>query len=102
MGCFGSKSDANHEPTAVRGCTDVFWLCLYTAFWLLMIVVAIFSFVYGNPMRLINGYDSFGNTCGVKSNERFTGFPLSGRDTSMEPYLFSWISKRSEKQSKFV
>lgn len=88
MGCMESKTNPNHEPTAVRGCTDVFWLCLYVVFWLLMIVVAIFSFVYGNPLRLIYGYDSFGNTCGVAHNERFPEFPLSGKNTLNTPNIF--------------
>lgn len=44
--------------------------------------------MYGNPLRLINGYDSFGNTCGVKKNIKYNNFPLSGRDTSAEKYLF--------------
>lgn len=51
-------------------------------------MVAVFSFVYGNPMRLINGYDSFGNTCGVRHNQKFSGFPMSGLDTSDKPNLF--------------
>ncbi|EDS37715.1 conserved hypothetical protein [Culex quinquefasciatus] len=54
----------------------------------LMLVVAVFSFVYGNPLRIINGYDSFGNTCGVKSNEKFAKFPLSGMNTVDKPYVF--------------
>lgn len=52
------------------------------------IVVAIFSFVYGNPIRLINGFDSFGNTCGVTKNEKFSNFPLSGKNMNDKPYLF--------------
>lgn len=52
------------------------------------IVVAVFSFVYGNPIRLINGFDSFGNTCGVKTNEKFSNFPLSGKNMNDKPYLF--------------
>lgn len=47
-----------------------------------------FAFVYGNPVRLINGYDSFGNTCGVKSNERFQNLVLSGQNTIDKPYVF--------------
>lgn len=39
-------------------------------------------------MRLINGYDSFGNTCGVEYNEKFQNFNLSGRNTLDTPYLF--------------
>lgn len=47
-----------------------------------------FAFVYGNPIRLINGFDSFGNTCGVKSNEHFADFNLSGINTIDKPYVF--------------
>lgn len=56
-------------------------------FFLLQIVIAIFSFVYGNPLRVINGYDSFGNTCGVKKNERYPNYPLSGLNTIDKPHL---------------
>lgn len=54
----------------------------------LQIIVAVFSFVYGNPLRLINGYDSFGNTCGVRHNQKYSGFTMSGLDTSEKPNLF--------------
>lgn len=47
-----------------------------------------FAFVYGNPVRLINGFDSFGNTCGVKHNERFQNFKLSGLNTIDKPNVF--------------
>lgn len=88
MGCFESKPADQHQPTAVRGCTDIFWLIVYVLFWIALLIIAVFSFVYGNPIRIINGYDSFGNTCGVKSNEKFSHFPLSGMNTLDKPYLF--------------
>lgn len=44
--------------------------------------------MFGDPVRLINGYDSFGNTCGVSSNERFKNFNLSGLNTIDKPNLF--------------
>lgn len=44
--------------------------------------------MYGNPVRLINGYDSFGNTCGVRSNEHFSDQKLSGQNTFDKPNLF--------------
>lgn len=44
--------------------------------------------MYGDPVRLINGYDSFGNTCGVRANERFQNFKLSGLNTIDKPNLF--------------
>lgn len=52
------------------------------------IAIAVFAFVYGNPVRIINGFDSFGNTCGVEHNERFQNFNLSGLNTIDKPYVF--------------
>jgi solute carrier family 44 protein 1 (choline transporter-like protein) len=46
------------------------------------IYIAAFAYVYGDPLKLINGYDSFGNTCGVPNNEKMGGLELSGLDTS--------------------
>lgn len=37
MGCFESKENERPDPTAVRGCTDVFWLIIYVIFWILMV-----------------------------------------------------------------
>lgn len=90
MGCCGCDDEEEQPsgPTHIRGCTDVFWLILFILFWFLMILIAAFAFVYGNPIRLINGYDSFGNTCGVKSNPKFGNMELSGQDTSEKPFLF--------------
>ncbi|KAK2583579.1 hypothetical protein KPH14_009523 [Odynerus spinipes] len=87
--CDGNDDDEQlPQPTRVRGCTDVFWTCLFVAFWFLMILIAAFALVYGNPLRLINGYDSFGNTCGMKNNPKFGNNELFGQDTSDKPYLF--------------
>ncbi|CAD1481259.1 unnamed protein product, partial [Heterotrigona itama] len=87
--CSGDEDDEQRpEPTRVRGCTDIFWLCCFIVFWFLMILIAAFALVYGNPIRLINGYDSFGNTCGMKNNPKFGSMELSGQDTSDKPYLF--------------
>ncbi|XP_070168788.1 choline transporter-like 1 [Polyergus mexicanus] len=86
--CTSGKNEERAEPMRVRGCTDVFWLCLYIAFWFLMILIAAFAIVYGNPVQLINGYDSFGNTCGMKNNPKFGSMELSGQDTSDKPFLF--------------
>lgn len=52
------------------------------------LIIAVFSVVYGNPLRLINGYDSFGNTCGVENNEHYQNLPLSGMNTLAKPYVF--------------
>ncbi|XP_057653287.1 choline transporter-like 1 [Diorhabda carinulata] len=86
MGCCGSREE-NRTEVSERKCTDVFWLCLFILFWFLMIIIAAFSFVYGNPLRIINGYDSFGNTCGTHRNKPIGNMPLSGIDTTNKPYL---------------
>ncbi|XP_033222365.1 CTL-like protein 1 [Belonocnema kinseyi] len=87
--CAGEDEEEQRSgPTHIRGCTDVFWLVVFVLFWSLMILIAAFAFVYGNPTRLINGYDSFGNTCGTKSNPKFGNMELSGLDTSEKPFLF--------------
>ncbi|XP_003700774.2 choline transporter-like protein 1 [Megachile rotundata] len=87
--CSGDDDDEQRpDPTRVRRCTDIFWLCSFIVFWFLMILIAAFALVYGNPLRLINGYDSFGNTCGMKNNPKFGSMELSGQDTKDKPYLF--------------
>ncbi|KAJ8976180.1 hypothetical protein NQ317_002229 [Molorchus minor] len=87
MGCCDSNED-KPEEIPERKCTDIFWLCLYVLFWFLMVVIAAFSFVYGSPIRIINGYDSFGNTCGTKTNKPMGNLTFTGLDLSDKPYLF--------------
>lgn len=73
----------------------------YTIFaFQLQLTIAVFSFVYGNPLKIINGYDSFGNTCGVENNERFSTYPLSGMNTVDKPFLFFLDIKELKKSLK--
>ncbi|XP_011296701.1 CTL-like protein 1 [Fopius arisanus] len=89
MLCYESEvEDERQGAVRIRRCTDIFWLCLFIIFWFAMIMIAAFALVYGNPLRLINGYDSFGNTCGTQNNPKFGDMELSGQDTSDKPYLF--------------
>lgn len=103
MGCCETEEPKENQTT-VRTCTDVFWLMLYIAFWFFMVIspilkcvrfrtlchfqvlIAAFSFVYGNPIRIINGYDSFGNTCGAR-NKPMSNLDLSGLDMSNKSFL---------------
>ncbi|XP_063226885.1 choline transporter-like 1 isoform X1 [Bacillus rossius redtenbacheri] len=88
--CDGDEGGEAQRPASSprpRSCTDVVWLCFFIAFLFLMIVIAAFAIVYGNPLRLINGYDSFGNTCGTNYNEKREGDNLSGVNTIDKPYL---------------
>lgn len=100
--CDGEDDEEQPQPSPrVRGCTDVFWLCLFIAFWFLMIMIAAFAIVYGNPLRLINGSDSFGNTCGMKNNQKLGQTDLYGQDTSDKPYLFH-LDIKDFKQSRTI
>lgn len=66
------------------------------------IFVAAFAFVVGNPLRLVNGFDSFGNVCGVDNrNDESTdadklannnSITLSGLDMSDRPWVFVVVS----------
>lgn len=63
-------------------------------------LIAAFSFVYGNPVRIINGYDSFGNTCGTKYNRKMTNDQFSGLDTSDKPFLLFYDIKELRRSLK--
>lgn len=59
--------------------------------------------MYGNPKRVINGYDSFGNTCGVESNEKFRDVnygSASGINTADKPYVFFFNLKEIKQSLK--
>ncbi|KAJ9591614.1 hypothetical protein L9F63_001828, partial [Diploptera punctata] len=86
--CNGEDSAPQDNHSHSRTCTDILWLCLFILFWFVMIFIAAFAYVYGNPLRLINGYDSFGNTCGVSYNEKVGKMELSGLNTSGNPHVF--------------
>ncbi|KAG1668932.1 CTL-like protein 1 [Nymphon striatum] len=100
--CCGKGSteeDANSKRVdKPRGCTDVLCLAIFITFWAVMIFVAAFAFVVGNPMRLVNGFDSFGNVCGVDNRNQDStdvdkqtsnnSINLAGLDMSDRPYVF--------------
>ncbi|XP_017777336.1 PREDICTED: CTL-like protein 1 [Nicrophorus vespilloides] len=106
MGCCLSSDDdeeTNKPEDAITGprtCTDILWLTLYILFWCLMVFVAAFSFVYGNPIRIINGYDSFGNTCGTSNNKGMGNMDYTGLDTSSKPYLLFYDIRKLSKSLK--
>ncbi|XP_014669996.1 PREDICTED: choline transporter-like protein 1 isoform X2 [Priapulus caudatus] len=70
-----------------RGCTDVVALMLFLLFWGGMIVIAAFSFTFGDAKRLIYGYDSYGNICG-KNNTPIMNLTYSGIDMTDKKYVF--------------
>ncbi|XP_050737491.1 choline transporter-like 1 [Eriocheir sinensis] len=67
MGCCrNSEVPAKEEE---RRLTDVVWLVAFFLFLVLMIFIAAFALVFGDPLRVVNGYDSFGNVCGSDNDD---------------------------------
>eukprot|EP00039_Didymoeca_costata_P033517 m.42752 g.42752 ORF g.42752 m.42752 type:complete len:686 (+) comp9908_c0_seq2:368-2425(+) len=60
-----------------RRCRDFFMLLLFVAYWVGLVVVAIYALLNGDPYRMIYGHDSFGNTCARKNP---TLFPSNSND----------------------
>ncbi|GIX76664.1 choline transporter-like 1 [Caerostris darwini] len=85
--CGAQTEDKISKPSKSRSCTDVLCLAIFGIFWGLLIFVAAFAIVIGNPTRLAYGQDSFGNTCGMK-NEELGNMTFSGMDMTHRPYLF--------------
>ncbi|KAL2098165.1 hypothetical protein ACEWY4_007372 [Coilia grayii] len=52
-----------------------------------MIIITVISVAMGGSSRLVNGYDSYGNTCG-KNNSKIADAPLSGQDFTRRKYVF--------------
>ena len=62
----GKQLDRDPEWTIStnRSCTDCLFWVLFLLFQAGVIVVAGFGFAYGDPERLVYGYDFLGQTCG--------------------------------------
>ncbi|XP_046568947.1 choline transporter-like protein 2 [Haliotis rubra] len=105
MGCCASGnevSDLRESPTISqmaaedyvvgvakkRGCTDIFFLLLLLAFIGGMGYVSYLGVKDGDPYRLINGYDSWGNVCGRPNKNSITNSNQSGQDMTDRPYTF--------------
>lgn len=84
-GCCASNLE--NRTGKQRGCTDLLCLAIFGIFWGLLIFIAAFAFVIGDPSRLAYGQDSFGNVCGRKSEE-LGNMSFSGMDMTDRPYLF--------------
>lgn len=62
-------------------------------------MIAAFALVFGNPKRLIHGYDDFGNICGSE-NEKIGSLMHSGLDMRSRPYLFYFDMKNIKMSSR--
>lgn len=76
-----------------RRCRDVWMILIYVAFWVGLAIVAWFGWAAGDPYRLLNGVDSFGNVCGRKNEILATSFnftsPNQGLDMTNQAYVLN-------------
>lgn len=80
-----SKSIDHRQPTDKP--------CLYVSFVFLIVsfVICLYSFHNGHPQRYANGFDSYGNTCGIKNKFKHeAGSSLSGQDHTNRTLSF-WL-----------
>lgn len=87
MGCCSSNLKEEDELDKTRRCTDKFWLIVFAICWIILSIASVWSFIAGNPSRLIQGYDSFGNICGQR-NKKIDGISWSGMNMQSKPYVF--------------
>lgn len=88
MGCCSSTTkDVEGNTDKTRRCTDKCWLIIFALCWVVLSIASVWSFISGNPSRLIHGYDSFGNICGQR-NKRIDGISWSGMDMRNSPFVF--------------
>ncbi|XP_029841006.2 choline transporter-like protein 1 isoform X2 [Ixodes scapularis] len=77
-----------HGPVKERSCTDTVWLFLFAAFCAGLGYILFVAVRKGQPLRLINGLDNYGNICGIRNDaDALPGVPQSGRDMSQLPLL---------------
>ncbi|XP_078070212.1 choline transporter-like protein 1 isoform X2 [Mustelus asterias] len=89
MGCCGCEEDSTRQwkPLEQRSCTDVLWLVIIILFSIGMVVICGFAIASGAALRLISGYDTYGNICGQK-NTKVEGEKWSGLDHTHNKYVF--------------
>lgn len=99
--CLGSPTDepdsGSLKPDKKRHCTDCLCTLLFICFWIGMFLVAGYAVVFGNVLRIVFGYDSYGNICG-QMNTPIENVTLSGMDMTDKPFVF-FMDVRNPKES---
>ncbi|XP_059903230.1 choline transporter-like protein 1 [Gadus macrocephalus] len=88
MGCVSSsEGKRDWKPLEQRSCTDIPWLILFFLFCVGMGCICGFTVYTGGALRIVRGYDSYGNTCG-RRNSPIKGIELSGLNMTENKYVF--------------
>ena len=66
-----------------RSCTDILCCFVFLAFIIGMVILSVFGFQQGDPMRILTPFDSKGNRCGFKNET--TG-------VNMEEYPYKYFT----------
>lgn len=78
----------SRSPTpAPRGCKDLVWLVVFTAYWVGMAYVGTFAVQQGDPRRLIEGLDDDNQLCGSPDSVGDHGDGLP-HGLSTRPYVY--------------
>ncbi|GAV08421.1 hypothetical protein RvY_18112 [Ramazzottius varieornatus] len=81
--CYHS---VKHQP---RRCTDLPCCFCFLLFTIFLILTAVVAAIFGAPLRLLYGQDSFGNVCGA-ANQQIENRTMTGMDMSQRPFVFSF------------
>ncbi|XP_067934749.1 choline transporter-like protein 1 [Watersipora subatra] len=79
------------NPVKKRSCTDIPCCLVFGLYWAGMIGILVYCLLFGRVERLLNGFDDYGNTCGVENNHQElvgTGHPYVNQDMTDRPYQF--------------
>ncbi|XP_055913100.1 choline transporter-like 1 [Eupeodes corollae] len=87
-----NENTSQNPSQQKKSCTNILWLFIFILFLCTMVATAILAIKNGNYLAIINGYDSFGNICGINHNKPYKNISLSGMDTSSKPFVlfFGW------------
>ena len=76
---YGEHDDFD-GPLKKRGCTDVICLAIFLGYIVGMAVIFVMAVnQYGDPFRLLYGYDVKGDTCGT-TNDKLSLYQTSGQN----------------------
>eukprot|EP00041_Stephanoeca_diplocostata_P023897 m.596274 g.596274 ORF g.596274 m.596274 type:complete len:156 (-) comp22408_c0_seq6:2004-2471(-) len=101
MGCCSDSGERRIlAPDPPRGCTDILFSIIFVLFCIGIAAISGWSVDNGEPLRLVNGADSFGNICGVKNDKRINS-PYSGIDMTGFDHMYFTLNGTDAQSADF-